>query len=78
MFDIVQWANSGPGRVNHPSEHAVIGLQMKYANNMNFKILYKYEKYRLPRFLQTGVLGLTGLAHFKLGMFGSCIFNCDW
>ncbi len=38
MFDIAQWAlgmdNSGPVEFNPPTEHAVIGLQMKYANGV--------------------------------------------
>ena len=38
MFDIAQWGlgmdNSGPVEFNPPSEHAVIGLQMKYANGV--------------------------------------------
>lgn len=38
MFDIAQWAlgmdESGPVEFNPPSEHAVIGLQMKYKNGV--------------------------------------------
>ncbi|MEI6680383.1 MAG: Gfo/Idh/MocA family oxidoreductase [Mariniphaga sp.] len=38
MFDIAQWAlgmdESGPVEFNAPSEHAIIGLQMKYKNGV--------------------------------------------